>query len=185
MDEDSEDPALAVKRFPSRQERPDLYILADEWIRTQVLFVEKSRQMMVTWLFVLLYLHRTCFFQGRRTFFQSKKEEDAKNLKKRASFTFLRLPKFLQPVYEIKETKIEFPNLESEIWAIPQGGDHVRSYTVSGLLSDEAAFQPEFPDAYSAALPAIGGHGKFTAVSSANGKNSWWRIVRDIQRTKR
>jgi hypothetical protein len=182
MDEDAADGEGSFKKFPSRAERPYLYEMAEEWNSNRVMIVEKSRQMMATWLFVSLFLHMTCFHRGRRTFFQSKKEEDAKNLKNRASFIYRRLPKFLQVQHVIKDTKIEFPTLESEIWAIPQGGEHVRSYTVSGFFSDEAAIQSELEDAYAAVLPSIGLNGKLTMVSTPKGKNFFWRLAKDIKR---
>ena len=47
----------------------------------------------------------------------------------------------------------------SHVWAIPEGGNIVRSNTPSVLFSDEAAFQPEFGSAYSAAMPAVEGLG--------------------------
>lgn len=181
MDEDAGQ-GESFKRFPSREERPYLYELAEEWNSHDIMLVEKSRQMMATWLFVALFLHMTCFHRGRRIFFQSKKEEDAKNLKRRASFIYLRLPRFLQVPHVVKDTKIEFPTLESEIWAIPQGGEHVRSYTLSGLFSDEAALQDEIEDAYNAALPSLGNNGKLTLVSTPKGKNFFWRLAKDIRR---
>jgi len=181
IDEDAEDPTEAFKKFPSQKKRPDLYALADRWNKERVLVVEKSRQMMGTWLFISLHLHRTCFFPGRRTFFQSKKELDAKALKDRAAFIYNRLPDWMKVAHEDLDVTLSFPGLESLIWAIPQGADHIRSYTSSGILEDEAAFQPEFPDAYAASLPSIGKHGKLTIVSSANGKNFFFRLAKDIK----
>jgi len=181
IDEDAEDPTEAFKRFPSRAKRPDLYALADRWNKERVMLVEKSRQMMITWLFIALYLHRACFFPGRRIFFQSKKETDAKALKDRASFIYRRLPPWMKVAYDDLDVTLTFPTLESEIWAIPQGADHIRSYTSSGILDDEAPFQPEFPDAYAASLPSIGKNGKLTVVGSPNGKNFFYRLAKDIK----
>ncbi|NIP40492.1 MAG: hypothetical protein GTN39_03150, partial [Candidatus Aenigmarchaeota archaeon] len=62
--------------------------------------------------------------------------------------------------------QLVFPN-GSKIWGIPEGPDIIRSYTGSILFSDEAAFQPSFEAAYTAALPMIKGGGQFIAVSSA------------------
>ena len=53
---------------------------------------------------------------------------------------------------------IYFPN-GSHVWAIAEGGSIVRSNTPSVVFSDEAAYQNEFDDAYTAALPAISGGG--------------------------
>ena len=65
-------------------------------------------------------------------------------------------------------TRLSFYEHDSEIRAIPQGADQVRSYVYSGLLVDEAAFQDQFQEAYAAMLPTIEGGGRLTLVSSAN-----------------
>ena len=176
LDSDASD---AVKKFPSRKERPDLYELAEKWNEVQILLIEKSRQLMATWLFVSLYLHRTCFHRGRLCFFQSKKQDDARKLLDRAWFIYRRLPPFLKTAHQKLADELKFPSLDSWIWAIPEGGDHIRSYTASGLLTDEAAFQPEFESAYTAALASIGSEGKMTIPSTPNGPNFFYRLSKD------
>jgi hypothetical protein len=61
---------------------------------------------------------------------------------------------------------VNFPN-GSTVIAIPEGGSKIRSRVPSVLFSDEAAFQPEFGEAYKAALPAVNGGGQAIFVSSA------------------
>jgi phage FluMu gp28-like protein len=58
-------------------------------------------------------------------------------------------------------------NNGSHIWGIPEGGHIIRSHNPSVLFSDEAAFQPEFGKAFTAALPAITHGGQLIVVSSA------------------
>ena len=55
----------------------------------------------------------------------------------------------------------------NEIWGIPQGGDVIRQHTGSGLLIDEAAFQPDLEAAIGAAQPMLEGGGRIDVVSSA------------------
>jgi hypothetical protein len=55
----------------------------------------------------------------------------------------------------------------SHIWGIPEGGSIIRSNTPSLVVADEAAFQPEFGESYTAALPAVKGGGSYVALSSA------------------
>ena len=55
-----------------------------------------------------------------------------------------------------------------ELWAIPQGGDVLRQHTASGLLIDEAAFQPDLEASIRAAQPMLKGGGRIDVVSSAN-----------------
>lgn len=197
---DVHDQLIPIKRFPCQGYLEALTILwggLKVWNKTQLtllllkffdkfkteeiiehwkplLIIPKSRQMKITWLFVSLYLWETQFFRGKLTFFQSKKEEDANELIKRAKFIYDHQPPFLKTDYcnptasggDIYR-KLEFPSLNSEIRGIPQGGDQLRSYTASGIFSDEMAFQEEAEESYLASKPTIDGGGRFTAVSSA------------------
>jgi len=179
LDEDHAPDEPAIKRFPSRKDRPDLYELAYLWWTTQKLGADKSRQMMVTWVLVLCNLWLASLHEGKLVFFQSKKEKDAIHLLDRAQIAFDRLPAFLRPEYQRKEAEMIFPRLNSKIWAIPQGGDHIRSYTASSILSDEAAKQPEFAEAYAASIPSIGKQGKFSFVSTPRGLNYFYVLMKD------
>lgn len=141
-----------------------------------MLFVEKSRQVMATWVCCAYLLWRAKTRPHQLLLVQSKREEDAANLvyakeswQARISFMETHLPKHLRTALFPKAgsyAQLAFPN-GSRIWGIPEGGDIVRSNTASVILADEAAFQPEFGDAYTAALPAIHGGGSFLAISSA------------------
>ena len=124
--------------------------------------------MMITWLIVALYLHDAQFNQGRYIFFQSKKEKDANALIERAKFIYNHQPYFLkQPVKSIY-CEIHFPEINSKIVGIPQGGDQIRMHTASGIFMDEAAFMYQAEEAFTAAKPSIDGGGRITMVSSAN-----------------
>lgn len=168
---DQHDTKTPIKRFPNKSY---LNRLIDIWLTERLLFVPKSRQMLVTWLFVSLYLWDTQFFAGRLNFFQSKKEEDADSLIQRAKFIYDYQPQFLKR-YKINPSnmgkhtycKLEFPEIQSKIIGIPQGGHQIRMHTASGVFADEMAFQPEAEAAFTAAKPTIDGGGRFTGVSSA------------------
>ena len=143
---------------------------------TGIYFVEKSRHVMATWL--------TCGYldwRARRDphqllIVQSKREEDAAALvydkepgQGRISFLEWSLPDHLQTVKQPQGGKychLYYPN-GSHIWGIPEGGHIIRSHNPSVIFSDEAAFQPEFGKAYTAALPAITHGGQLIVVSSA------------------
>lgn len=172
---DQHDALTPVKPFPYN--RPHIVALTDLWQREPLLVLVKSRQMMCTWLFVALYLWDAMFNRGRLIMFQSKREDDAigddnsgDGLLGRAKFIINHLPggRWICPKIDFRGTKLVFRDTGSTIWAIPQGADIIRQRTASGILSDEAAFQPEFGDAYSAAIPCITGGGRFTALSTAN-----------------
>lgn len=141
-----------------------------------ICMVEKSRQVMATWLCCAYLLWRAKFRDHQLLLVQSKKEEDAANLVfngeawvSRISFMEVNLPQHLRTVQFPKGAsyaQLRFGN-GSRIWGIPEGGDIIRSNTASVIFSDEAAFQPEFGNAFTAALPAIKGGGSYVAISSA------------------
>lgn len=153
--------------------------------QTGVLCVEKSRQVMASWLVCAYVLWRAKFHPHQLILVQSKREDDAALLVftkepqiGRMSFLELHLHPDLQQLgfgsnKEVAKTgqgatrcHLFFPN-GSHIWGIPQGGNIIRSNTCSCLFSDEAGFQPEFGLAYQAALPSIKGGGQGIFVSSA------------------
>ncbi len=176
-DEHSE--VTPIKLFPSKPYISYLLNLFFENIQP-ICFVAKSRQIMLTWLVCVYALWLAKAISHRLIFLQSKKEEDAANLvfsggrtgknwdTARISFVEKHLPWWLQdegiePAYG----KLLFPN-GSKIVGIPEGADMVRSYTPSLMISDEAAFQPSFGEAFTAMLPVTKQGGQLIAISSAN-----------------
>jgi len=127
--------------------------------------ISKSRQLMLTWLCCAYATWEARFHPQSRVMIQSKKAEDAWNLVYRNSWLHARcafieraMPLFMRAT-ELTPTRGElwYPN-GSVIAGIPQGADMFRSYTASLVICDEAAFQPEFEDAYKAALPMAKGY---------------------------
>jgi hypothetical protein len=145
--------------------------------RSGILFLEKSRQIMATWLVCAYLLWRARRTPHQLLLVQSRKEEDAANLVyakepqvARMSFMELHLPTHLRSV--TFPTGGAYGHLYfdngSHVWGIPEGGHVIRSNTPSVVFADEAAFQPEFGESYTAALPCVKGGGTYLAVSSAN-----------------
>jgi hypothetical protein len=176
-----EESANKVKPFPYHEY---LYYLLWRIHNDKILFIPKSRQIMVTWLMCFYLWWDARFHPFELNFAQSKKEEDAANLvfnkewfTARISFMEKMLPGWMQ---DKKATasfgKINFSN-GSILWGIPQGGDIVRSYTPSIVFLDEAAFQPEAQRAYTAAKAAAR---KIIAASSA--EPSWFGIICGLQK---
>jgi hypothetical protein len=143
---------------------------------TGIYFIEKSRHVMATWLTCAYLLWRARAFAHQLIMVQSKREEDVAALvydkepdQARISFLEWSLPPELRLVKlpaSAKYCHMYFPN-GSHIFGIPEGGHIIRSHNPSVLFSDEAAFQPEFGKAYTAALPAITHGGQLIVVSSA------------------
>jgi len=144
---DVHDEKNPIKCFPDKEY---IKILVDIWLNNQLLLVLKSRQMMMSWLFTTLYLWDVIFHEARMIFFQSKKAEDADDILKRSKFVWDNLPKFLKKYYKNDEFyelkcnpqhngqhvsgKMVFPDINSEIRAIPEGGDVIRMHVASGIL---------------------------------------------------
>jgi len=153
---------------------------SDLWLQglasSGILCVEKSRQVMATWVTCAYLLWRAKYRPHQLILVQSKREDDAANLVfnkdpwiARISFMESHLPPFLQTAQFPRAGsygQLVFPN-GSRIWGIPEGGDIIRSNTASVIFSDEAAFQPEFGASFTAALPSVKGGGQYIAVSSA------------------
>lgn len=176
---DEHDEINPIKSFPDKPYIPYLFDLFTKKIQS-IFFIAKSRQIMLTWLCCVYALWLAKSIPHRLIFLQSKKEEDAANLvfsggrtgknwdTGRISFIEKHLPWWLQDErIESAYGKLLFPN-GSKIWGVPEGADMIRSYTPSLVISDEAAFQPEFGSAYTAMLPIAKQGGMLIAISSAN-----------------
>ncbi len=165
-----------IKLFPDKL----MYrIVVRAWEEYPILFIEKSRQIMMTWLMSILLLWDAMFRKGRKNFLQSKKQDDADAIVDRATHVYRQLaernfpglPKAKDGAGRVgTESKLEFPDTMSWLWAVPQGPDTVRSYTPSNVLADEVAYQAKARKGYEAVLPAVKGGGHYIAQSSANGK---------------
>jgi hypothetical protein len=166
---DEHDRKHPFKRFP---DKPYLKEITRIWREEKLLLVPKSRQMMITWLIVALYLHDTQFFPGRLNVFQSKKNADATAMVRRGKVIFDMQPWWMKQPVKFRESpqgELFFPEIDSRIMGIPQGADQLRMYTLSGLFIDEAAFQQKLEETWTAAKPTIDGEDcRVTMVSSAN-----------------
>ncbi len=147
------------------------FALVIETIQNEpVLFIEKSRDMMISWLCVGYFTDAAMTNDEREVLFQSQKEDKAAELIDYAKTLYeqqheqlkRRFP-LAKPLKEQSALKLEFAN-GSRIIGIPEGADQIRSYHPWGLLMDEAAFQPEAGEAYDAAVPVCQ---KIIVVSSA------------------
>lgn len=147
---------------------------------TSIIAVEKSRQVMITWVVLAYILWRAKFMEHQLIMVQSKREADAQKLvcvkesepdAARLTFMETHLPSHLRSVDFSRRGATSKCNVYfdsgSHVWGIPEGGSIIRSHTPSLLFSDEAGFQPAFGEAYRAALPAIRGGGQAIFVSSA------------------
>lgn len=156
--------------------------IIEAWLRSQVLFIEKSRDMMATWLAVTMFTWDTIFHKGHQNIFQSEDSTKTMELVERANFIFNNQPDFLKKITPATFTRgaamsgvMKLPTIGSEILGFPQGPDQIRQYHPSGVFQDEAALQEMAGAAFMAIKPTIQQGGRFTAVSSAN--PSWFMLA--------
>lgn len=168
---DEHDPISPVKLFP---DKPYIAPLVKIYEEEQIINVEKSRQIMASWLFGCLGLHEAQFFDYRLVLIISKKQEDAFKLVQRVRNVYAFQPQWLKnlcpidkPIKDQPQGHLMFKN-GSHLMGLPQGADQVRSHTASLILVDEAAFQDELEQTLEACAPSIFGGGKLVVFSSAN-----------------
>ncbi len=178
---------ISVRPFPTREEKPYLWDVADTIQAEPLVAIEKSRQLLITWLACMYALWTAKFHKNRLVFWQSKKEEDAANVvynndwpNARMSFIESSLPPELRSNVAPSYAKLAYRDQGSLVWGIPEGGDQIRSYTASLVVSDESAFQPEFEDAWKAILPVVTGGGRAVIISSAKNGAYMKQLIRRV-----
>jgi hypothetical protein len=177
---DEHDPEAPYKLIPKKAYVQDL---CDLFVTENLLAIEKSRQMMVSWIFCGLALWFTMFRQGARTLIMSKKEKDADAMVDRIKRIYERLPEKLKEEYKadpFKYLHLQWSKRDSVIQGVAQGPDQVRQYTCSLIIMDEAAFQDKAEKVYEAVKPSLVGGGKLVVISTPNGRNWFYRCVRDL-----
>lgn len=125
------------------------------------MLIHKSRQMMMSWLFVYLLYHDAVQHTGRLNVFQSEEFSKSNELLDRAQLMHERMdPAFWggsKPAFtrtRTKPAKLVFPDLDSTLMALPEGKNQLRQYAVSGVLMDEAAFWKDLLGTYASSIPA-------------------------------
>lgn len=145
-----------------------LRLMANDWFEHLLYLLSKSRQLMATWLMIILHLWKCMFEENFFVVCQTKKEDDADTeMIQRARFVWTNLPGWFKKRCPARYSycKEEFKKTNSKMVGIPQGADQIRSHNPNCLLSDEFAFQQQAEEAYTAALACCN---KITLVSSAN-----------------
>lgn len=149
--------------------------IIDAWLEHPLMVIEKSRDMMISWLAITMMTWDVLFHKGKQYLFQSETASKTQELVKRVEVIYKHQPKWLRCIapasFALGNNKagvISVPTLDSEIIGLPKGADAVRQYHPSGIFSDEAAFNPEAGETFAAVKPAIQMGGRYLAVSSAN-----------------
>jgi len=155
--------------------KPYMEPILRTWEKEPLFVIEKSRDVMATWMMVIAHTWDCCFHRGRQCIMQSKTSSDSNELIKRVKHIYDHQPKFLRDVvkgvYTIgtqRSGEFKLDDIKSEILGFPQGPDIIRQLHPSSVMVDEAAFQEKAADAFAAIKPAIQNGGRYTALSSAN-----------------
>ena len=186
---DEHDPSTSFKPFPQKLMYRGIARVVEE---STILFIEKSRQVMMTWIMSAVFLWFTMFIRNQLNMYQSKKQEDANKILGRSKHIYEGLAK-IWPLDNLPrpkttgirvgtDTNLEFPEFKSEIEAIAQGPDIIRMNTCSNILSDEISHQVSPGEAYAAAKPTLSGGGRFIGQGTPNGKVFNYQMMYAIDR---
>lgn len=156
--------------------KPYMEPIIRAWFQEPLIAIEKSRDMMASWLVTALYLWDTAFHPGRENLFQGQNSGKTRRLVEDYAWRMWKAqPKFLRRQHPAeysggrsKAGELVIPSLDSAIFGLPMGADQVRSYHPQGIFFDEAAFNDDAQKTFGAAKPAIQAGGRVTMLSSAN-----------------
>ncbi len=163
----TQDPVKGTTAYPDFDYLCELTYLA---LTQRYLLVPKSRQMMVTWSMISLFVWRALFKQPGVYLFLSRNERCAEELLDRARFILSHLPEFMQPQLTTNnKSEIEFGGLHSRLLSLPATPDGPRMYSPTAVFWDEMAFTPFDSQIWTALKPAISSGGSFVGVSSSGG----------------
>lgn len=153
---------------------------------------EKSRRMMATWLGSAYILWKPLFQPFTACHWQGKKREESnKILQNRIFQIYKRLPQWYAwpdvvtnhkglPTENNFEIIHNADNQErSNIYAIAEGADQLRSETSSLLVIDEFAFQDRQVDAIASFGPTILGGGQILIISTIKPGTGYEMLVKD------
>lgn len=160
-----------TKPFPGHREflRRLVGLLFDD--QHQIIVIDKSRQMYVSTV-ILLYLHWECLFRQGRRWLLSKRTEDqaAEMLTDKIRFPHAQAPEWFRSAFAVTDRPAKralYPGTSSYILALAEtaAAGECRGGSASGIVIDEAAFQPETEEIWGAATPMAS---KLIVLTTAN-----------------
>lgn len=138
--------------------------------------INKSRQLGISTLVAGYALWLMLFNKDKTVLCIATKQETAKGMVEKVQFMYNNLPSWLKgnqkPVSDNK-LSLKLAN-NSQIVATSASSDAGRSYAVSLLLIDEAAFIEGIDKIYTSIKPTIATGGGIVALSSPNGVGNWF-----------
>jgi len=85
--------------FETFPDKEYIRIIVEKWLKHKVLIIPKTRQMMMSWIGVALYLWDCQFHKAREIAFQTKMADDADYLVRRLRVIWDHEPEFLKRYY--------------------------------------------------------------------------------------
>jgi hypothetical protein len=170
--------AGARSPYRSFPDKPYFRLIIEALQREPVLFCAKSRDLMLSWLFVGYFMHKCMTTPGVEVLFQSQTEEKAAELIDYAKILYERQDGDIKELYSLssplsKQSRLELNFSDgNRIVGIPHGADKIRSYHPTALFMDEAAFIPDAGQSYDEAIAACQ---QIAVLSSAN--TGWFEGV--------
>jgi hypothetical protein len=147
-----------------------------EFRNNRFTIINKSRQLGISTLVAGFSLWTMLFQKDKTILCVATKQVTAAGMVEKVQFMYDNLPSWLKgPNKPLANNKLSFklPN-NSEIIATSAASDAGRSYAVSLLLIDEAAFIEGIDKIYTSILPTISSGGGIIALSSPNGIGNWF-----------
>lgn len=195
----------SVEKIRSFPEFPYMRETIKIWEDSRIFVDAKSRQLCLTNLMVALHYHLANFYAGEYIIFQSTDEAkagfggvggakksyigDPEALLSRVWFMHNQLPEWLRTrctmqkhpdmltFHHILPTGKEIP---STIKAVSSDPFVFNQLTATAVFADEVSKQPNAEACYRSALPILGDKGRWSGISSSEGKNFLYRLVYDL-----
>jgi len=137
--------------------------------------INKSRQLGISTLVAGYSLWTMLFNKDKTILCLATKQETAKGMVEKVQFMYNNLPTWLRGNKPISDNKLSLKlSNNSQIVATSAASDAGRSYAVSLLLMDEAAFIEGIDRIYTSIKPTIATGGGIIALSSPNGIGNWF-----------
>lgn len=172
------------EKFPRFDYFRDVF---DAFELRQITWIEKSRDLMVSWACVAYLTLNAMKVPHRGVLFQTQKDDKVIQLIDYAKCLYRRQPQWLQDVYPLSKPIDQQPDHSltfkagGYIVGIPGGADQVRSYHPWGYLNDESSFQPDAGECFNEAISAVAGKIIFNSSAGpgwyADARNDTFRNV--------
>jgi len=146
------------------------------WLKNDYTIINKSRQLGISTLAAGFSLWTMLFHKDKTVLCIATKQSTAVNMVDKVQFMYQQLPAWLRGKEKPdsnNKLSLKLSN-GSQIVASSAASDAGRSYAVSLLLIDEAAFIDGIDRIYTSIKPTISAGGRCVALSSPNGVGNWF-----------